>query len=142
MNKTLQKAPQYQQKTLALPASINCIDEAHGLGHEDVAQQRKHFWVNTDSSWKSSWSSFGQERATLWKFLAPVLRGRVAVLDKPHVQGGQKGELQAVSAFSVGEQRGTGAAGLQGPACEAEKRALDISAMGYDQRNLKRSLRR
>lgn len=66
----------------------------------------------------------------------------MAVLDKPHVQGGQEGELQAVPAFSVGEQRGTGAAGLQGPAREAEKRALDISEMGYDQRNLKRSLRR
>lgn len=32
----------------------------------------------------------------------------------PHVQGGQEGELQAVPAFNVGEQRGTAAAGLLG----------------------------
>lgn len=57
------------------------------------------------------------------------------------MQGGQEGELHVVPAFSMGEQRGTGAAGLQGPAHEAEKQAFDISAMGYDQRNLKRSLR-
>lgn len=67
--------------------------------------------VNTDNHWKPLCSSFGKERATLWKLLACALRGRKSVLDKAHVQGGQEDELQAVPAFKVGEQRGTGAAG-------------------------------
>lgn len=37
------------------------------------------------------------------------------------MQGGQEGELQALPAFKVGEQRGTGAAGLLGQAHEGEK---------------------
>lgn len=140
-NVPLQVAPQYQPNTLASPASVTCIDKAHGLSHENMAQQRKHFWVNTGNSCKPLCSSFGKERETLWKFPAHVLRGRMAVLDKALCAGWAGGWLQAVPAFKVGEQRGTGVAGLLGRAHEGEKQAVDISAMDYDRRNLKKRLR-
>lgn len=64
-NVALQLAPQYQPNTLASPASVNCIDKARGLGHEDMAQQRKHFWVNTGSSWKPLCSFWERKGNTL-----------------------------------------------------------------------------
>lgn len=70
--------------------------------------------------------------------LVPVLRGRMAVLDKS--RAGRKVSCRLCQP-SAWVNRGTGAAGLQGPAYEGEKQALNISATGYDQRNLKGRLR-